>query len=392
MSEARVALIVLDSVGAGALPDAARYGDEGANTLGNLSRAVGGLTLPNLGRLGLGNILPLAGVDPAAHPEGAFGRLAEQSAGKDTTTGHWELAGVILEQPFPVYPEGFPPEVMAPFERAIGRATLGNKAASGTEIIAELGGEHLRTGRPIVYTSADSVFQVAAHEEVIPVEELYRICQVARGILAGPHGVGRVIARPFAGEPGKFYRTSRRRDFSLPPPQPTLLDRLRGAGIPVTGIGKIEDIFAGRGLTRARHTASNQEGMEQTRDWLTGGEEGLCFTNLVEYDMVYGHRNDTAGYARALTAFDAFLPGLLAGLKEGDLLIMTADHGCDPTTPGTDHTREYVPLLGTGPRVRGGVDLGVRPTFADVGATVAEWLGGPPQPVGTSFARQIRGG
>ncbi|MDI6871605.1 MAG: phosphopentomutase [Bacillota bacterium] len=389
MLKARTVLIVLDSVGAGALPDAGRYGDEGANTLGNLARAVGGLALPNLGRLGLGNILPLLGVEPAARPAAAYGRLAEASAGKDTTTGHWEIAGIILRRPFPVYPNGFPPEVIEAFERAIGRKVLGNRAASGTEIVAELGEEHLRTGRPIVYTSADSVFQVAAHEEVIPVEELYRMCEIAREILVGPHGVGRVIARPFAGRPGTFQRTPRRRDFSLPPPEPTLLDRLSGAGIPVTGIGKIEDIFAGRGLTQAIHTRNNQEGMEETRRWLEEGE-GLAFTNLVDYDMVYGHRNDVRGYAEALAAFDAFLPRLLAGLREQDLLLITADHGCDPTTPGTDHTREYVPLLAVGPQVQGGVNLGTRSTFADLGATVAEWLGGPAQPVGTSFAREIR--
>ncbi|MGE5553180.1 MAG: phosphopentomutase [Betaproteobacteria bacterium] len=389
MAKERAILIVLDSVGAGALPDAADYGDEGANTLGNLSRAVGGLSLPNLGRLGLGNILPLAGVAPQAHPDAAFGRMAEASAGKDTTTGHWEIAGIILHQPFPVYPDGFPAEVIEAFERAVGRKVLGNKAASGTEIIKELGEEHLRTGQPIVYTSADSVFQVAAHESVIPVEELYRMCDAARRILVAPHAVGRVIARPFAGPPGAFQRTPRRRDFALPPPDKTLLDRLSAAGIPVTGIGKIEDIFAGRGLTTAIHTANNREGMEATRRWLEHGE-GLLFTNLVDYDMVYGHRNDVLGYAEALGAFDDFLPELLGAMREGDLLLITADHGCDPTTPGTDHTREYVPLLAVGPRVKGGVDLGTRSTFADAGATVAEWLNSPALPVGKSFVLEIR--
>jgi phosphopentomutase len=387
----RVVLIVLDSVGVGALPDAATYGDEGANTLGNLARVTGGLSLPNLGRLGLGNILPLPGVPPEVHPAGAYGRMAQASPGKDTTTGHWELAGVILRQPFPTYPDGFPAPVIEAFEGAIGRKVLGNLAVSGTEIIQRLGEEHLRTGRPIVYTSADSVFQVAAHEDVVPLEELFWMCKVARRILVGPHGVARVIARPFAGPPGAFQRTPRRRDFSLPPPEPTLLDQLTQAGIPVTGIGKIEDLFAGRGLREAIHTAGNREGMEATRRWLARGE-GLLFTNLVDYDMLYGHRNDVRGYAAALTDFDEFLPQLVKRLREGDLLLLTADHGCDPTTPGTDHTREYVPLLAAGPRVKGGVGLGTRSTFADVGATAAEWLGGPPLPAGKSFAREITEG
>ncbi|MGE5508026.1 MAG: phosphopentomutase [Chitinophagales bacterium] len=387
---ARVVLIVLDSVGAGALPDAAAYGDEGSNTLGNLARAVGGLSLPNLGRLGLGNILPLEGVPPAAAPAGAYGRMAERAPGKDTTTGHWELAGVVLSRPFPTYPQGFPPEVIEAFRRATGYDVLGNKAASGTEIIKELGPEHLRSGKPIVYTSADSVFQIAAHEEVIPVEELYRLCRAAREILTGEHGVGRVIARPFTGEPGHFQRTAARRDFSLAPPEPTLLDRLSGAGIPVTGVGKIEDIFAGRGLSKALHTHGNTEGIAETVGWLSTGE-GLVFTNLVDYDMVYGHRNDCPGYARALEEFDRAVPDLLAGLRQDDLLIITADHGCDPTTPSTDHSREYVPVLAAGARVKAGVNLGTRETFADVGATVAEWLAGPSLPVGRSFARALRG-
>lgn len=387
---ARVVLIVLDSVGAGALPDAAAYGDEGSNTLGNLARAVGGLALPNLGRLGLGNILPLEGVPAAGRPQGAYGRMAERAPGKDTTTGHWELAGVTLTRPFPTYPDGFPPEVIEAFRQATGYDVLGNKAASGTEIIKELGEEHVRSGKPIVYTSADSVFQIAAHEGVIPVEELYRLCQAARRILTGEHGVGRVIARPFTGDPGHFQRTAARRDFSLVPPEPTLLDRLSESGLPVTGIGKIEDIFAGRGLTQALHTHGNTEGIAETVRWLSGGE-GLVFTNLVDYDMVYGHRNDCPGYARALEEFDQAVPSLLAGLREDDLLIITADHGCDPTTPSTDHSREYVPLLAAGPRVRGGVDLGTRETFADVGATVADWLRGPQLPAGKSFALALRG-
>lgn len=385
----RAILIVLDSVGVGALPDAARYGDEGANTLGNVAKAVGGLRLPNLEQLGLGNILDLDGVPPAPRPAGAYGRLAELSAGKDTTTGHWELMGVVLSTPFPVYPGGFPPEVILPFEAAIGRKVLGNKAASGTEIISELGAEHLRTGRPIVYTSADSVFQVAAHEDVIPVADLYRMCETARRLLVGPHAVGRVIARPFTGRPGGFQRTARRKDFALPPPGPTLLDRLTEAGIPVTGIGKVEDIFAGRGIARAVHTRNNAEGMTATLRWMEDGE-GLVFTNLVDYDMVYGHRNDVQGYAKALLEFDEFLPALLRTLRPEDLLVITADHGCDPTTAGTDHTREYVPVLAVGPGVRSGVGLGTRSSFADVGATVGEWLGSPPLATGESFASVIR--
>lgn len=379
-----VAVVVADSVGIGALPDAARYGDEGSNTLGNTAAAVGGLRLPTLQSLGLGNILPLAGVPPAAAPVAAYGRMAEQAPGKDTTTGHWELMGLPLSRPFPVYPQGFPPDLIALFEKEIGRKVLGNKVASGTAIIEELGREHLETGSPIVYTSADSVFQVAAHEDVIPVEELYRICSVARRLLSGEHAVGRVIARPFVGKPGSFRRTANRRDFSLPPPGPTVLAKALEAGKRVLGIGKIGDIFAGQGLTAVRHTTCNSEGLAATAEALAEGKWDLVFTNLVDFDMLFGHRNDIRGYARAVEELDAGLPELLAALGPADVLFLTADHGCDPTTPSTDHSREYVPLLVYGPRVRS-QSLGTRDTFADLGATVAESLGVPWQGPGTSF-------
>lgn len=380
----RATIIVLDSVGVGELPDAAAYGDVGANTLAHTAAAVGGLHLPHLAAMGLGSIIPVAGVSPATVPRAAWGKMAEVSAGKDTTTGHWEIAGLILDRPFPTYPQGFPPEVIESFERAAGRQILGNKPASGTEIIKELGEEHMRTGRPIVYTSADSVFQIAAHEEVIPLEQLYAYCHMSREILRGEHGVGRVIARPFVGEPGSFVRTANRRDFSLPPPRPTLLDAVKAAGLEVAGVGKIEDIFAGRGLTRTVHTEDNQDGIEKTIEFMTEDFAGLIFTNLVDFDMRYGHRNDPEGYARALEEFDAFVPRLQTLTGPGQWLVITADHGCDPTTPSTDHSREYVPLLVFGPEVaaRG---LGVRATFADVAASVAHFLGVPWDGPGNSW-------
>ena len=384
----RFIIIVLDSVGIGALPDAGKYGDEGSNTLANLARAVGGLKLPNLERLGLGNIAEIPGVPPAARPAASYGKMAEQSPGKDTTTGHWEIAGLLLEKPFPVYPNGFPPELIEFFEEQTGRRVLGNKAASGTEIIAELGAEHMRTGFPIVYTSADSVFQIAAHEEIIPVEELYRICRIARRLLTGEHAVARVIARPFIGRPGAFVRTPRRHDFSLPPTGPTILDVLRENGFAVLAVGKIEDIFAGRGITKALPAANNMEGMDKTLECIKENGRGLIFANLVEFDMVYGHRNNAAGYAEALAAFDRRLPEIIAALHPGDVLIITADHGCDPTTASTDHSREYVPLLVYGENVRPGVDLGTRQTFADVAATIAEVFH-LPAPAGTSLAGEI---
>lgn len=384
----RVILIVMDSAGVGELPDAEKYGDAGSNTLGNISRAVGGLELPNMGRLGLGNIIPLEGVPAMQSPAGAFGKMAEQSAGKDTTTGHWEIAGIILERPFPTYPNGFPPGLIAEYERLIGRKTLGNKVASGTGIIDELGRQHMETGFPIVYTSADSVFQIAAHEEIIPIDELYRFCQIARDMLTGEHAVGRVIARPFVGQPGSFQRTERRHDYSLTPPRDTLLDIVRAAGLEVMAVGKIKDIFAQRGVTRHKPAKNNADGMDKTLEFMDRGEAGLIITNLVDFDMVYGHRNNAAGYAQALHEFDARLPGVMERLQEDDLLVITADHGCDPTTQSTDHSREYVPVLVYGSKVRGGVNLGVRETFADLGATVAEALG-QKLPTGKSFLREI---
>ncbi|QGP94053.1 Phosphopentomutase [Neomoorella glycerini] len=383
----RVIVIVLDSVGVGELPDAAKYGDEGSNTLGNIAAAVE-MHLPNLARLGLGNILPLKGIAPVAAPAAAYGKMASRTAGKDTTSGHWELAGLILERPFPLYPRGFPPEIIEPFEKAIGRKVLGNKPASGTVIIEELGAEHIRTGYPIVYTSADSVFQIAAHEDVIPVQELYRYCKIARQLLTDEHAVGRVIARPFVGEPGHFFRTDRRQDFSLEPPRPTLLDAVMNAGLQVMAVGKIKDIFAGRGISRWIHTHDNMDGVDQTRNFIRESNRGLIFTNLVDFDMRYGHRNDVAGYAAALEAFDRRLPELLEALNEKDVLVLTADHGCDPTTPSTDHSREYVPLLVYGNCIQP-VDLGVRSTFADLGATVAELLGVPYDLAGESFASML---
>lgn len=381
----RVLLIVLDGLGVGALPDAERYGDAGSNTLAHVAEAVGGLALPNLEILGLGHIGDFAGLRRVSEPDGCFGRMAELSQGKDTTAGHWEMAGLVLERPFPTYPQGFPREVIAAFEKAVGRKVLGNKPASGTAIIQELGEEHVRSGAPIVYTSADSVFQIAAHEEVVPVEELYRMCREARKLLRPPHQVARVIARPFTGEPGQFQRTGRRRDFGLEPPGPTLLDRLKTAGEPVVGIGKIDDIFKGRGLTRAVHSASNAEGMAETMRALETVPRGLIFVNLVDFDMLYGHRQDAAGYAGALVDFDHWLPGLLSALRPGDLLCLTGDHGNDPVMPGTDHSREYVPLLLYGPRLARGVNLGTRRSLADLGQTVADALGVPRLAWGESF-------
>lgn len=385
----RAIIIVLDSVGIGELPDADQYGDVGSNTLGNTARAVGGLSLPNMQKLGLGNLTEVEGVPPCEPPLGAYGRMAEASAGKDTTTGHWELAGVYSPKPLPTYPQGFPKDLIAAFEQRIGRRTLGNYPASGTAIIAALGQEHMRTGYPIVYTSADSVFQVAAHEGVIPVEELYRICRLARELLVGEHNVGRVIARPFVGRPGDFTRTERRQDFSARPPEPTLLDRLIAAGQEVLAVGKIEDIFAHQGISRSVHTGNNATSLDQTLAFMAEEGPGLIFTNLVDFDMLYGHRNDPQGYARALEDFDRRLPEIMAALRPDDLLIITADHGCDPVTPSTDHSREYVPLLVYGTAVKAGVNLGTRPTFADAAATVAELLGLAPLPFGTSFAAEI---
>jgi phosphopentomutase len=370
----RVILIVLDSLGIGEMPDAAAYGDAGSDTLGNIARRRP-LRIPNLAALGLANIRPLAHLEPALEPLGAFGRCALASPGKDTTSGHWEMAGIHLARPFPVYPSGFPPEVMDEFERRTGRGWLGNFPASGTEIIEKLGVEHMRTGRSIVYTSADSVFQVAAHEEVIPIEELYRICEAARAILHGPHEVGRVIARPFIGAPGAFVRTANRKDFAVPPPAGMLLDRLAELGVAVHSVGKIFEIFLGRGVLRKAKTKNNADGMAKTIEAMNLTSAGLIFVNLVDFDQLYGHRNDVEGYAAALEAVDAWLPQLTGRLAPGDLVLITADHGCDPTTPSTDHTREYVPLLAYGPEVRKSVNLGVRASLSDIGQTIAENFG-----------------
>jgi len=385
----RVILIVMDSVGIGALPDAAAYGDEGSNTVGNIARAIG-LSVPTLRRLGLARLVDIGGERPA--PLGACARMAEASPGKDSVTGHWEMAGLVLERAFPTFPDGFPPELIAEFERRIGRGTLGNVVASGTVIIDQLGPEHLATGRPIVYTSADSVFQIAAHEEVVPVDELYRFCHLAFDLIARGHGVGRVIARPFVGAPGAFRRTANRRDFALEPFGPTLLDAVKASGRPVVGIGKIEDLFAGRGLTRAVHTASDEHGMDELAAELERTRDGLVAVNLVDFDTLYGHRNDVKGYAANLERFDRRLAGLLAGLDPGDLLVVTADHGNDPTTPSTDHSREYVPLLLAGKAVRPAVELGTRPTFADLGQTLAELFGLAPLPQGRSFLYDVLAG
>jgi phosphopentomutase len=383
----RVLLLVCDSFGVGDAPDAAAYGDAGSDTLGNCARAVGGLRVPVLEGLGLGYLTRIEGVAPRAEPGTAHGRLTERSAGKDTTTGHWEMAGIVLDRPFPLYPEGFPPEVIEPFERAIGRKVLGNVPASGTEIIERLGAEHLRTGRPIVYTSGDSVFQIACHVDVVPLETLYEWCRIARGILVGEHSVGRVIARPFEGEPGSFRRRPERRDFSVPPPGPTLLDRCLEAGVAVYGVGKIRDIFAERGLTEAVYSDSNDHGIDLTLGYLRRPGPALVFTNLVDFDSKYGHRNDPQGYARAVEALDGRLPELIAAL-DGGVLFLTGDHGCDPTTPSTDHSRERTPLLAAG-LVGGPYDVGTRGCFGDLGATVAELLGVPWDLVGASFAGEV---
>jgi len=385
----RAIVIVMDSVGIGELPDARQYGDEGSNTLGNIDKQVP-LEIPTLRALGLEQVGGLTRLTrPTRLTPGAFGRMAEASAGKDSVTGHWELMGIVLDRPFPVFPNGFPADIVAEFSRQARRCVLGNKAASGTQIIDELGAEHLSTGALIVYTSADSVFQIAAHEDIVPVPELYRACEIAYKLVGEGLGVGRVIARPFIGTPGHFKRTANRHDYALPPPRETLLDRVTAASLPVVAIGKIEDLFAGRGITRAFHTASDDEGMDHVERQMTDIDRGLIFTNLVDFDTQYGHRNDIEGYARNLERFDARLGALLPRLRDDDVLIVTADHGNDPTTASTDHSREYVPLLVTGARVRSGVDLGTRRTFADVGQTLAEVFGVTRLDHGTSFLVDI---
>ena len=388
----RVFLIVLDGVGVGDAPDADAYGDSGSDSIGNTSRAVGGLELPTLAGLGLGALTRIQGVPPSTSPQAGFGRLAEVSAGKDSTTGHWELCGLVTETPFPTYPDGFPPEVLQPFEAALGRRVLGNRAVSGTVILDELGDAHVQSGSPIVYTSADSVFQIAAHEKIVPVEQLYAWCEIARAQLVGPHQVGRVIARPFEGSSGTYRRTPRRRDYAVTPPSPSLLDVLHAAGHRVVGIGKIEDLFSGRGLSDVDHTTSNLAGMQSTARWAAEAPAGsLVFTNLNDFDTLWGHRNDPAGYGKGLAEFDAWLGMFLAMLRADDLLLVTSDHGNDPTTPSTDHSREYVPLLAKLIGSDRGVALGDRHGFMDVASTTLEHLGLPERLGGNSFRAELEG-
>ena len=384
----RAIVIVLDSAGIGELPDAGEYGDEGSNTLGNISRAVA-LTIPTLAALGLPRVVTLDGVDAPEAAMGAFGRMAERSAGKDSVTGHWELMGVVLDRAFPTFPHGFPRELIAEFEQRIGRPILGNVVASGTAVIDDLGPDHVRTGSPIVYTSADSVFQIAAHEEVVPLARLYEWCEIAYQLAVEQMGVGRVIARPFVGRPGAFARTANRHDYAMPPTSETLLDKLTAARVPVIAIGKIKDLFAGRGIAEAYSTAGDDDGMQRVEDQMGVRDRGLIFANLVDFDTVYGHRNDVAGYAANLERFDARLASLLPRLRPSDLLVITADHGNDPTTPSTDHSREHVPVLVAGERVTKDVDLGLRGSFADVGQTLAEMFGVGPLASGASFFGQV---
>ena len=387
----RIIVIVLDSVGIGEAPDAAAFGDVGSNTIGNIAQAVGGLNLPNMEAMGLGNIAILDGVKPQLEPTAAYGKMAEISAGKDTTAGHWEIAGIHLSEPFPMYPNGFPAEVMDEFASQTGRGWLGNYPSSGTVILDELGKEHIETGKLIVYTSGDSVFQIAAHEEIVPVDDLYKYCKMARDILRGEHEVSRVIARPFIGEPGNFTRTANRHDYSVTPPQATVLDNLKDAGLMVYAIGKINDIFVGQGITDAISTQSNKDGIDKTIDALrTHTEKGLIFTNLVDFDAKFGHRNNPQGYADALVEFDQHLPAIVDGLNDDDILVITADHGNDPTYPGTDHTREYVPVLIAGAAVQN-VNIGVRSTFADLATTIADILDVKAPPQGKSFKEEFLG-
>lgn len=385
----RAIVVVLDGVGVGANPDAHTYGDDGASSLEHCAQVVGGLALPHLGNIGLGNITPIEGTPPRSDISGSYGRMAEAAAGKDSTTGHWEMMGVVLHEPLPTYPHGFPADLVSAFEQTIGRRVLGNKVASGTEIIQELGEEHVRSGFPILYTSADSVFQLAAHQEIIPLPELYRFCEIARAMLTGKNAVGRVIARPFVGTAGAFKRTEHRRDFSLTPPGTTLLDLLKAAGKEVVGIGKIADLFAGRGLTQSDHTETNRAGMAATLNWLKRDFEGLLFVNLVEFDMLWGHRRDSHGYAQALRDVDSWFAQVQQVMRADDALFFTADHGVDPTYTGTDHTRECVPLLAYGQPIHGGVNLGTRTTFADLGQTLAQVFGVGHLEAGTSFAHEI---
>jgi phosphopentomutase len=384
----RVILVVMDSVGVGELPDAGLYGDIGSNTMGNIHKLMPNLHLDNLTALGLGNIDGLQ-IAKSERPLGAYGKALELSPGKDTTTGHWEMAGIILKQAFPTYLNAFPKDVIDQFEKAVGTKCIGNEVASGTEIISRLGDEHLKTGYPIVYTSADSVFQIAAHEEIIPLERLYEMCSVARKILIGEHAVGRVIARPFLGTSGSYKRTPNRRDFSLLPLSKTMLDVIKENNLDVMAVGKIEDIFAGIGITEAVHTKSNMEGVDKTLDYIKTDKKGLIFTNLVDFDMQYGHRNDVEGYGNALKEFDNRLPEIMSSMKDTDVLLITADHGCDPTTSSTDHSREYIPVIVYGKKIKPGVNIGIRNGFSDISATVLDLLGLPKLTAGKSFKDEI---
>lgn len=386
----RVILIVLDSVGIGEMPDANLYNDEGSNTIGNISKQMGGLSLPNLEALGLGNIEGIKGIKGVKNPTGDFGKCAEKSKGKDTVTGHWEMSGIILDKPLNTYPKGFSQEIIKEFEGKIGRKIIGNKVASGTEIIKELGDEHVKTGCPIVYTSADSVFQVAAHEEVIPLEKLYEMCKIARAMLVGEKTVGRVIARPFVGKSGSYTRTSNRRDFALEPFGKTILEYVKEAHLNVMAVGKIEDIFSGKGVTEAVHIKNNMDGVDKTLEYMKNGKNGFIFTNLVDFDMLFGHRNDVKGYANALIEFDKRLPEIISLLGQDDVLIITADHGCDPTTASTDHSREYIPVVVYGEKLKNGVDIGIRSCFCDIGKTVLDVLNIKNDLPGTSFYKEMK--
>jgi phosphopentomutase len=386
----RVIIIVLDGVGAGEAPDAVEYGDVGSNSLSNTAKVVGGLKLPNLERIGFGHITPMVGVAAVENASGAYGKMNPKSSGKDSVTGHWELMGIFLEKAFPVYPDGFPSEVINEFTRLTGLEVLGNKASSGTEIIKELGEEHMRTGKPIVYTSADSVFQIAAHEDIIPIERLYEICQISRDMLVGKHGVGRVIARPFLGSRSdNFYRTSRRHDLPRYPESQTMMDKMIAAGLKVYATGKIDDLFGNRGISFTNHTTNNLDSLRATIDFIKEDFKGLLFANLIEFDMIYGHRNDARGYADALEAFDAAIPEIRENLKSDDLVMVVADHGVDPTTESTDHSREFIPLLVFGDHIKPNINLGVRGTFSDVAATIAEIYQLEPPEIGESFLRMI---
>lgn len=385
----RVVLIVMDSVGIGQLPDAKKFGDDGVNTLGNIIKAYDDIQIPNLTKLGVGNIDGFEQVKEIDSPIGAFGKCAEVSQGKDTTTGHWEMVGLRVDEPFKTFPDGFPKDVIEEFESKTGRKVIGNKPASGTAILDELAEQHMKTGEVIVYTSADSVFQIAAHEEIVPLDELYKMCKIAREIMMGDNALARIIARPFVGEPGNYTRTSNRRDFSLDPSGDTILDNIKEAGQDVIAVGKIEDIFNGKGITEAVHTKSNMDGVDQTIEYMKKDNKGFIFTNLVDFDSKYGHRRNVKGYKEAIEELDLRIPEIIDNLKEEDILIFTADHGNDPTYKGTDHTREYIPVLVYGNNVKSGVNIGTRKTFSDIGATVADILGAKVPSNGESFKKLI---